>query len=222
MELYKNGSRGEMVKQIQKALHLYPDGIYGPMTEAAVREFQLQHNLKPDGIVGPATLAKLIPQRLKKSRRTITEIIIHCSATPEGKDYTVDIIRTWHLARGFSDIGYHYVIYRDGTIHNGRDVDVIGAHCSGHNAHSIGICYIGGMTSDNKKAKDTRTIEQKIALNELLKDLHKLYPKAKIYGHRDMSPDINGDGMIDEHEWMKQCPSFEAKKTYKSIFSDVW
>lgn len=222
MILFKRGSRGEDVKQIQLALHLYPDGIFGPQTEAAVKEFQREHKLKVDGIVGPATLLLLIPQRFKKSRRRIDEIIIHCSATPEGKDYTVDIIRGWHLARGFSDIGYHYVIYRDGTIHNGRDVDVIGAHCSGHNAHSIGICYIGGMTYDNKKAKDTRTPEQKIALNTLLSDLHKLYPKAKIYGHRDMSPDINGDGVIDEQEWMKQCPSFEAKKAYKSIFSDVW
>lgn len=204
MELYKNGSRGEMVKQIQKALHLYPDGIYGPMTEAAVREFQLQHNLKPDGIVGPATLAKLIPQRLKKSRRTITEIIIHCSATPEGKDYTVDIIRTWHLARGFSDIGYHYVIYRDGTIHNGRDVDVIGAHCENHNAHSIGICYIGGCDSTGKKAKDTRTIEQKIALRTLLQDLRNLYPDARILGHRDTGAP-------------KDCPSFNAKKEYYNL-----
>ena len=98
MELYKIGSRGEMVKQIQKALHLLPDGIYGRLTAAAVVEFQRAHNLQPDGIVGPATLALLIPARLKRSRRTITEIIVHCSATPEGKDYTVDIIRGWHTS----------------------------------------------------------------------------------------------------------------------------
>ena len=203
MELYKQGSRGEMVKQIQKALHLLPDGIYGPMTAAAVVEFQREHNLQPDGIVGPATLALLIPARLKRSRRQINEIIIHCSATPEGKDYTVDIIRTWHKARGFSDIGYHYVIYRDGSVHQGRDVDIAGAHCEGHNSHSIGICYIGGCASDGKTAKDTRTIEQKAALKVLLQELKRLYPQARIRGHRDFAA--------------KECPSFDATAASRSL-----
>ena len=76
--------------------------------------------------------------------RKITQIIIHCSATPEGKDYTVADIDRWHKARGFKMIGYHYVIYRDGSIHTGRPLEMVGAHCKGHNAHSIGICYIGG------------------------------------------------------------------------------
>jgi N-acetylmuramoyl-L-alanine amidase len=83
--------------------------------------------------------------------RDIKEIIVHCSATPEGKDYTVATIREWHLARKFNDIGYHYVIYRDGSINKGRSEDIAGAHCTGHNSNSIGICYIGGMTADNKK-----------------------------------------------------------------------
>ena len=72
--------------------------------------------------------------------RKITEIIVHCSATPEGKDYTVQDIDRWHRARGFKCIGYHYVIYRDGSIHNGRPVEQTGAHCQKHNANSIGIC----------------------------------------------------------------------------------
>lgn len=91
--------------------------------------------------------------------RKITEIIIHCSATPEGKDYTVEDINQWHKARGFKCIGYHYVIYRDGSIHNGRPIEQVGAHCQKHNANSIGICYIGGCDLTGKKPKDTRTVE---------------------------------------------------------------
>lgn len=212
MELYKKGSRGEVVRQIQKALHLYPDGIFGVMTEEAVREFQEKNNLKVDGIVGPATLAMLIPFRLKKSRRVITELIVHCSATPEGRDYTVQKIREDHLRQGWSDIGYHYVIYRDGTKVLGRDVDLVGAHCAagGHNQHSVGICYIGGLENrpgvayNKLKAKDTRTEEQKAALLELLVELKKMYPKAVVYGHHD----------FEKH---KDCPSFDARKEYRRI-----
>ena len=205
MELYKRGSRGEAVKQIQKALNLYPDGIYGVNTEEAVKLFQSKNGLKPDGIVGPATLAKLIPQRFKKSKRTITDIIVHCSATPEGKDYTVQDIRRWHKQQGWSDIGYHYVIYRNGHVEPGRDVNVAGAHCEGHNAKTIGVCYIGGVSKDGKTAKDTRTLAQKAALLSLLTDLKMMYPQARIVGHRDY--DTKG----------KACPSFDAKTEYKKI-----
>lgn len=201
---YKIGSRGEIVKQIQKALHLYPDGIYGVNTKEAVQRFQVRKGLQPDGIVGPATLAMLIPQRWKKSRRTIREIIIHCSATPEGRNYTVEDIRRWHRQQGWSDIGYHYVIYRDGTIHEGRHVDIAGAHCLNHNAHSIGICYIGGVASDGKTPKDTRTLTQRAALLQLLNELRQLYPNAKIYGHRNFEP-------------RKACPSFDAMSEYRNI-----
>ena len=201
---YKIGSRGEIVKQIQKALHLYPDGIYGVNTKEAVQRFQVRKGLQPDGIVGPATLAMLIPQRWKKSRRTIREIIIHCSATPEGRNYTVEDIRRWHRQQGWSDIGYHYVIYRDGTIHEGRHVDIAGAHCVNHNAHSIGICYIGGVASDGKTPKDTRTLTQRAALLQLLNELRQLYPNAKIYGHRNFEP-------------RKACPSFDAMSEYRNI-----
>jgi N-acetylmuramoyl-L-alanine amidase len=205
---YKRGSRGEMVRQIQKALagaglRVIVDGNFGPITEEAVREFQKKKGITPDGIVGPATLALLIPARLKKSKRIINEIIIHCTATPEGKDYTVAEIRRWHLARGFSDIGYHYVIHLDGTVEEGRNVDISGAHCTGHNAHSIGVSYIGGVKSDGVTPKDTRTIDQKASLASLLMDLRKLYPKAKIYGHRDFAN--------------KACPSFDATSEYRKF-----
>lgn len=212
MEIYKIGSRGEMVRQIQKALHLMTDGIYGQNTKAAVEAFQREKGLKVDGIVGPATLALLIPQRLKKSKRKIREIIIHCTDTPEGRDYTVEQIRADHKKQGWSDIGYHYVIYRNGHIENGRDVDLIGAHCQkgGHNTYSIGIAYVGGCENkpgvpyEKQVRKDTRTLAQKASLLSLLMDLRKLYPDAKIYGHHDFDSG-------------KQCPCFDAKTEYRRI-----
>lgn len=203
MTIYRKGSTGEVVKQIQKALNIYPDGIYGVLTEEAVKAFQREHSITVDGIVGAKTLALLIPARLKKSRRTINEIIVHCTATPAGRDYTVADIRRWHKAQGWSDIGYHYVIYRDGTIEAGRDVDIAGAHCTGHNSYSIGVCYVGGMTADNIQPADTRTEAQKNALLCLLLDLRKLYPTAKIHGHRDYAN--------------KACPSFDATKEYSRL-----
>ena len=196
----KLGSRGNEVKVLQEKLNLKADGIFGPLTEEAVKDFQRSNGLEVNGIVEANTLSKL---NLSVNKRTIKELIVHCSATPEGKDYSVDTIRQWHLQRGFSDIGYHYVIYRDGSIHIGRDESIIGAHCTGHNTNSIGVCYIGGCASDGKTPKDTRTTEQKQSLVKLLKELKTKYPKASIHGHRDFSS--------------KACPSFDATKEYSSI-----
>lgn len=200
------GSRGDVVKQLQRALNLIDDGIFGKLTEEAVKAFQRANGLKPDGVVGEKTWAKLptLGSGLQMSKRSIDKIIVHCTATPEGRIETVDSIRRMHKANGWSDIGYHYVVYLDGTIHDGRNVNLIGAHCEGYNAHSIGVVYVGGC--DKKlNAKDTRTDKQKAALLKLLKDLRKMYPKAKIYGHRDF--DKKG----------KQCPSFDATNEYKNI-----
>lgn len=217
MYLYKIGSRGAVVKEIQKVVGCYPDGIFGEITEECVKEWQKAHSLTPDGIVGPATFAKMFTKRFKKSKRSITEIVIHCSATPDGKSYTVDDIRKWHKDRGFSDIGYHYVVYRNGCVELGRDVDIAGAHVQGHNAHTIGICYIGGMDKYGKIAKDTRTLAQKASLLSLLTDLRKLYPTAKICGHRDFSEDLNKNGILEPWEWMKECPCFDAIKEYSKL-----
>ena len=90
--------------------------------------------------------------------RYISEIIIHCSATKEGLDFNVNDLRRWHKAQGWKDVGYHFVITLDGTIEQGRALEEIGSHTKGHNAHSIGICYIGGLDK-NGKPKDTRTIQ---------------------------------------------------------------
>ena len=167
MVTYREGSKGAVVKQIQKVVGCYPDGIWGRLTTESVKAWQLAHSLTADGIVGPATLAKMglsaavqsvtpAPKQtgiqhgnifLKKSRRTINEIIVHCTASPEGQAKTVEQIRANHVApvskggRGWSDIGYHYVVYLDGTVHIGRDVDTSGAHCTNHNAHSIGVVF---------------------------------------------------------------------------------
>ena len=199
----RKGDRGERVKFVQRLLNLYPDGIFGNETDAAVRRFQQTNGLTADGIVGVGTLIRLCGFMFLPVDRTITEIIVHCTATPEGKDFTVDDIRRWHKEQGWSDIGYHYVIYRDGSIHEGRDVKYSGAHCTGHNANSIGVVYIGGVSKDGKTAKDTRTKAQKRALLQVMRTLRAAYPSARIYGHRDFAK--------------KDCPSFDAKEEYKSV-----
>lgn len=130
--------------------------------------------------------------------RKINQIIVHCSATPEGKDFTVQQIDAWHRQRGFRCIGYHYVIYRDGSVHRGRPEDRVGAHCTGHNAHSIGVCYIGGCASDGKTPKDTRTEAQRAALIKLVNELRSQFPGATVHGHNEFAA--------------KACPSFNVQK----------
>lgn len=200
MQTIKIGSKGEDVKKLQSYLNLYVDGIFGKITEESVKQFQKDNGLVSDGIVGNKTWDKLeqkFGQELKKSTRNIKEIILHCSATPEGKDYDVNTIRKWHLQRGFTDIGYHYIIYRDGSIHDGRNVNISGAHCTNHNAKSIGICYIGGLDSTGKTAKDTRTKEQKKSLVSLVKQLMNIYKlsASDVHCHNEYAN--------------KACPSFK-------------
>lgn len=131
--------------------------------------------------------------------RPINKIILHCSATKEGKNFTVKDIDEWHRQRGFKCIGYHYVIYLDGTVHKGRDESEVGAHCSGHNSFSIGICYIGGLDV-NGKPKDTRTDKQKAAIKSLVAELKQKYPYATIHGHNEFAN--------------KACPCFDVKKEF--------
>lgn len=204
--LLKKGSKGDDVKAIQSALHCYPDGIFGNLTEEAVRDFQELHGLGVDGIVGPLTWEAIFTDSsLKKSKRRINLIVIHCTGTEEGKDVTVQAIRNWHIkGNGWRDIGYHYVIYRDGSLHEGRDVNISGGHARGYNSNSIGIVYVGGCPKGHlDQSKDTRTPEQKATLLRLLKDMRKMYPHAKIVGHKD----LNKTG----------CPSFDAKSEYKDL-----
>ena len=133
--------------------------------------------------------------------RKIEKIIVHCAATPEGREHNAEDICRWHKERGFRKIGYHYVIKIDGTVEFGRKNES-GAHTKNHNHNSIGICYIGGCDK-NMKAKDTRTEAQKNSLLILLYQLLELYPDAIIYGHRDFAN--------------KDCPSFDAKIEYANL-----
>ena len=119
--------------------------------------------------------------------RTITLIIVHCSAVRPDQTSSAKDIESWHKNRKFKCIGYHYVIRRNGEIENGRPEWMIGAHCVNHNAHSIGVCYEGGLDIRGQPA-DTRTAEQKAAMRQLLEDRHRRYPRAMIVGHTDLNP----------------------------------
>ena len=136
--------------------------------------------------------------------RRITLIILHCSATREGRNLDYETCRQDHIRhRGFKDIGYHYYLTRDGTIHRGRPIEDIGAHCKNHNRHSIGICYEGGLDRNGHPC-DTRTLAQKASLVALLRELKKLFPRAIILGHCDLDP-------------LKSCPCFPAAVEYSGI-----
>ena len=137
--------------------------------------------------------------------RTITLLIVHCSAVmPDVESGAADIDR-WHRAQGWrGGIGYHYVVRRDGTVEPGRREEVPGAHCRHHNAHSIGICYEGGLNEKGQEA-DTRTPAQKQTLIALLRSLKVDYPDAEIIGHHDLP-------------WVtKACPCFDARTEYQHL-----
>lgn len=150
-----------------------------------------------------------------KNSRAMHTIVVHCSATKEGKNYTSEDIKKWHLQRGFNDIGYHFIIKLDGTIEIGRPLNKIGAHVAGNNTGSIGICYIGGISSNNK-SKDTRTTQQKQALKDLITVLKTTLNINTVLGHRDYSPDLNGNGIIEPFEYIKDCPCFDVKKEFNT------
>lgn len=159
----------------------------------------------------------------------IRKIVIHCSATRNGQSLArnglsaAQTIDSWHKQRGFKrleanrkafnpqlgSIGYHFVIDVDGTVETGRKEGEIGAHVKGHNMYSVGICLVGGITAEGKN-DGKFTPAQWHALFDLLRRLEAKYPEAKICGHRDLSPDLNGDGTITPNEWVKDCPCFDV------------
>jgi len=149
-------------------------------------------------------------------RKSTDAIVIHCTATPEGKPFNAKDIDKMHRQRGFNGIGYHFVVLLDGTVEAGRPHDTVGAHVAGHNSTTIGVSYVGGVDATGK-AKDTRTDAQKAALVQLLKRLKANYPKAAIKGHRDYSEDKNKNGRIDPFERIKECPCFDAIPEYASV-----
>lgn len=145
--------------------------------------------------------------------RKIDTIIIHCSATPQNTGLEPAALSRMHRKRGFNGCGYHFYIRRDGEICDMRPLEKIGAHCKGHNEGSIGICYEGGLDAKGNPA-DTRTPEQKKAMAHLVRTLRKEFPITMVGGHRDFSPDIDGDGIIEPEEWIKQCPCFDVKSEF--------
>lgn len=149
------------------------------------------------------TSANRIAAEAAACKRRIDLIVVHCTATPAGRDVSAAEIRRGHVReRGFSDIGYHYVVRIDGAIESGRRLDRAGAHCEGRNAHSIGVCYVGGVDSGGRPS-DTRTEAQKKSLMALLVALRKAFPRAKIRGHRDFAN--------------KACPCFDATAEYVGV-----
>lgn len=132
--------------------------------------------------------------------RPVNLLVWHCTATPEGREVSVETIRQWHKARGFNDVGYHFIVHLDGKVSVGRPIDQTGAHVQGRNVGSIGCSYVGGVDADNvNKAEDTRTEAQKAAMLKLTKDLVKKYPGiVQIAGHNEFAA--------------KACPSFDVRK----------
>lgn len=137
-------------------------------------------------------------------------IVVHASATKPGMNVDAAWIDREHRKRGFRKIGYHLFIRRDGVTELGRDIGSPGAHVSGYNHNSVGICMAGGI-NDNGQPEDNFTDDQKLELARTLLVLRKMFPKAKIVGHRDLSPDLNGDGRITPNEFMKSCPCFDVR-----------
>jgi N-acetylmuramoyl-L-alanine amidase len=131
--------------------------------------------------------------------RKLDRIILHCTATPEGRPVTVEDIRGWHKKRGWHDIGYHYVIYLDGSVHKGRPIETQGAHTSGHNTTTVGIAYVGGV-NNRLEAKDTLNEAQEVALVNLIKALREQYGPLTLHGHNEYAA--------------KACPSFKVKEKF--------
>ena len=132
--------------------------------------------------------------------RPLKRIILHCTATPDGKHFDVATIRRWHVKdRGWKDIGYHYVIYIDGSVHEGRPVAQVGAHASGHNSDSIGVVYVGGCDA-KMKAKDTLNEAQETAMVNLIKALREEHGEMSLHGHNEFAA--------------KACPSFKVKDKF--------
>lgn len=150
--------------------------------------------------------------------RQIKYLAVHCTATAQGT--TIPQLLNIFKARGWQTPGYHYVISADGTMHQLLGEDKVSNGVKGYNSVCINIAYIGGCEPHGQKqfiAVDNRTPEQKTALVKLLTELRQRYPKAVIQGHRDFSPDSNGNGKVDPFERIKECPSFDAKTEYKDI-----
>jgi N-acetylmuramoyl-L-alanine amidase len=196
-------------KRVQRWAGAMPDGNPGPQTAKAIIA---KAGIADAAMAAPSSAAGLVTGKGKAIKR----IVIHCTATREGQDVDAATIRKWHLGQGWRDIGYHFVIRLDGTIERGRPEDQVGSHVQGYNTGSIGVVYAGGLDRQGA-AKDTRTPEQEAAMAKLIGALTAAYPGAKVMGHRDLSPDKDGDGVVEQHEWLKSCPCFDAAGWWSEV-----
>jgi len=137
-------------------------------------------------------------------------IVVHCAATKAGQDIGAAEIRTWHLARGFEDIGYAVVIRRSGALELGRPIGAVGAHVKGRNHDTVGVCLVGGL-DELGQPENNYTPGQWAALAITIRFLRNVYPSAEVCGHRDLSPDTNADGKVTPDEWLKACPCFDVR-----------
>lgn len=146
-------------------------------------------------------------------KKPFNKITIHCSATKPSHDTTAADVRQMHLNRGWRDIGYHWFIRRDGTIEAGRSETETGAHVYGHNRLNLGVCMAGGIAESDGTPEDNFTDAQWDSLTWLVDEKRSEYgiKLEDVKGHRDYSPDLNGDGVISPHEFMKACPCFDVK-----------
>lgn len=148
--------------------------------------------------------------------RPVNLLVVHCSATRENVEYTPQQMEADHKARGFERAGYNFYIRRSGELVAMRPLNMIPAHATGFNRHSVGICYEGGLDREGNPA-DTRTEGQKETLIVLLHWLLSYFPGSRICGHRDLSKDLDGNGQITPEEWSKQCPCFDVEEEYKHL-----
>lgn len=146
--------------------------------------------------------------------RKIERIFVHCTAGSQKQ--TIEDLASEFKRKGWKNPGYHYVVMPNGRIECMLSEDSISNGVQGYNSTSINVAYVGGI-DNNCKAVDNRTEEQKKALKSLLIELKKKYPVAKILGHRDISPDKNGNGIVDPWERIKECPCFNAIEEYKDL-----
>lgn len=220
MKTIRKGDRCEEVKILQKALGITADGIFGGQTEKSVIEWQKAHGLVADGTVGAKTWAALgvtdkAPTGVQTSRK-ITHIFVHCTAGSQSMS-PQELLDFFYKVKRWSRPGYHYVVSADGAITNIWPESKYSNGVKGMNSNSINIAWIGGVDKQHPNGIDNRTDKQKIALRHLLRELRGKYPTAKIMGHRDTSPDLNGNGVIDPWERIKSCPCFDAMVEYKDI-----
>lgn len=135
--------------------------------------------------------------------RIIRRIVVHYTATPAEREVTVKEIDQWHRARGFKEIGYHYVVHQDGSVQAGRSEDKVGAHVKGRNTDSIGVCYVGGLIAGKSAGSNTLTERQEEGLIKCIKELLTRYPDAEVVGHKDLAA--------------TQCPGFDVKRWWKKV-----